>query len=404
MRPHLEEEPHMRDFYSILGVAQDATATQIKKAFRKLAKDLHPDATGGDKAKEARFKEISEAYDILSSPQKRAEYDEQRRAGPSGARAQGNPFGGFEGAGFPFDLSDLLGRMRGARAAAGEPRSGRARRRRPAGPDVFGGMFEENAGAPFGEVFSSGFPTQEPTGSIHAELEVDFIAATKGGRSTLSLDVERVCPECAGRGGRFERCSTCGGTGMRRTSTSGVQVAQTCPQCGGSGRMVERACPHCGGRKVVHIHDSLEIRIPAGVDTGSVIRLKGRGPARTPQAGAGDPHPGDLLLRINVRPHPRFRREGDDILLELPISLEEAILGARVEVPTVDGPARLRIPSGTSSGTRLRLRGKGAFKLGTETRGDQLVRVEIVVPQEVNGSTAELVRELARRAPVKLDR
>jgi molecular chaperone DnaJ len=378
----------MKDYYQILGVAPDASATAIKKAFRKLAKDYHPDATGGDKAKEARFKEVSEAYDVLSSAEKRAEYDAIRSgAGRRGAPGEG--FGGFEEGGVPFDLGDLLNRMRGG---------GGGRGRHTVISDLFGRGFEE--------VQPEGFPEEEePPGAVHAELEVDFVDAAKGGSRQVTLDSERVCPECAGRGGRLERCATCGGTGMRRTATSsGIQVAQTCTRCGGSGRVVGQPCARCGGRKVVQAHDTLEVRIPAGVETGAVIRLRGKGPARAPRRGVESARAGDLLLRIKVRPHPRFRREGLDVLVDVPISLEEAILGARVEVPTVDGPARLRIPPGTSSGQRLRLRGKGAFKLGEETRGDQLVRVDIVVPQDVDEKTAELVRELGRRAPVKLDR
>ncbi|HEY3355558.1 MAG TPA: DnaJ C-terminal domain-containing protein, partial [Polyangia bacterium] len=370
------------------------------------AKDLHPDKTGGDKSKETRFKEISEAYDTLSNAERRREYDEAREAAAHGGRpGAGAGFGGFgEGGGVPFDISDLLNRMRGGAGGFSSDARGGAAGRGRGGADIFGDVF---AGAPggFEDVYERGFPEQEEPGTVHAELEVDFADAAKGGTRTVTLDLERVCPECGGRGGRLERCAVCGGSGMRRTASgAGVQVAQTCPRCGGSGQTIDKACPRCGGRKVVATHDTLEVRIPAGVDTGSVIRLRGKGPARASRRGREEARAGDLLLRIKVRPDPRFRREGLDILAAVPLSLEEAILGARVEVPTIDGPARLRIPPGTPSGQRFRLRGKGAYKLGEQTRGDQYVRTEIVVPQNVDKQTAELVRELGRRAPVKLDR
>jgi molecular chaperone DnaJ len=393
----------MKDYYAILGVAPEATDAQLKKAFRKAAKAFHPDATGGDKAKESRFKDISEAYDVLSNQEKRAEYDEIRRVAAAGGRA-GAGFGDFEGGGIPFDLGELLSRMRSGGFGAETPtgRSGRRRAARRADHDVFSDFFADRAGE---DVLSGGLPQEEPSGAVNAELDVDFVDAAKGGTRTLTLDLQRVCSECAGRGGRPERCPTCGGTGMRRTSAgSGVQVAQSCSRCVGRGQIIDRPCPGCGGQKVVQAHETLQVRIPPGVDTGSVIRLRGRGPARQAGRGLEAAHAGDLLLRVKVRPHPHFRREGSDILVDLPISIEEAILGARVAVPTIDGPARLHIPAGSSGGTRLRLRGKGAFRLGQQARGDQYVRVEILVPKDVDEPTAELVRELGRRAPVPLDR
>jgi molecular chaperone DnaJ len=255
----------------------------------------------------------------------------------------------------------------------------------------------------FGEVFRDGFPAEEQPGTVHAELEVDFVDAAIGGTRKVSFNLERPCPECGGRGGRVERCPECGGSGMRRVLSGGVQLSQTCPRCGGRGAAPVSSCGRCGGRRVVQAHEELDVRIPAGVDDGSVIRLRGKGPAQADGSGTGV-RVGDLLLRIKVRPHQRFRREDQDIVLELPITVEEAILGATVEVPTVDGHARVRIPPGTSSGQRFRLRGKGARRVGEEARGDQYVRVEIVVPKEVDQRTAELVRELGRRAPVKPDR
>jgi molecular chaperone DnaJ len=385
----------MKDFYQALGVAPDATAAQIKKAFRKAAKNYHPDVTGGDKAKETRFKEISEAYEVLGDHKKRAQYDTLRARG---GRVMPEGFEGPGGVGGDVDLADLLARMR----------AGRGRRGRGAPPveDLFGDASARGGGVAdmFGEVFRDGFPPEEQPGTVHAELEVDFVDAAIGGTRKVSFNLERPCPECGGRGGRVERCAECGGSGMRRVSSGGVQVAQTCPRCGGRGAATAAACGQCGGRRVVQAHEELDVRIPPGVDDGSVIRLRGKGPARGGGAAGAGVRTADLLLRIKVRPHPRFRREGHDIVVELPITLEEAILGAAVEVPTVDGQARLRIPPGTSSGQRLRLRGKGARRVGEEARGDQYVRVEIVVPKDVDEHTAELVRELARRAPVKPDR
>jgi molecular chaperone DnaJ len=386
----------MRDYYSILGVAPDASAAQIKKAFRKAAKNFHPDVTGGDKGKEARFKEISEAYEVIGDAKRRAQYDELRRRGARvGPEGFGGP-GGFGGMG-EADLADLLNRMRGGRGR---------RRAAPTAEDIFGDAFSRRGagavGDMFGEVFRGGFPDEERGGTVHAELEVDFVDAAIGGNRTVSFDLERPCPACGGRGGSVERCSACGGSGMQRSSSGGVQVAQSCSRCGGRGIAASSQCDRCGGRGVVAVHETLEVHIPPGVATGSVIRLRGKGPAQV--GGGAAARPGDLLLRIKVRPHPRFERQGDDVVVDLPITIEEAILGATVEVPTVDGHARVRIPPGTSSGQRFRLRGKGARRLGAEARGDQFVRVEIVVPKEVDEKTAELVRELQRRAPVKPER
>ena len=387
----------MKDYYSILGVPAGSSATQIKKAFRKAAKNYHPDVTGGDKAKEARFKEISEAYEVLGDQKKRAQYDALRARG-AGGMPEG--FEGAEGFGGNVDLADLLNRMRGA---AG-------RRGRGGGPsieDLFGGGGGRGAGPAgvedmFGEVFQGGFPAEEEPGTVHAELEVPFVDAAIGGTRKVSFNLERPCAECGGRGGRVERCPDCGGTGMRRVASGGVQVAQSCARCGGRGVATVTTCPSCGGRRVIQAHEELEVRIPPGVGDGSVIRLRGKGPARA--GGGGAVRGGDLLLRIKVGPHPRFRREGNDIVVDLPITVEEAILGATIEVPTLDGHARVRIPPGTSSGQQFRLRGKGARRVGEEVRGDQYVRVAIVVPKEVDQRTAELVRELGRRAPVKPDR
>jgi molecular chaperone DnaJ len=378
----------MKDYYSILGVPAAASAAQIKKAFRKAAKDSHPDVTGGDKAKEARFKEISEAYEVLGDQKKRAQYDALRARGGRGVPEGFEGFGGGD-----VDLADLLARMRGGGRGA--------RRGAPSMGDLFGGG--GGVADMFGEVFQGGFPEEERPGTVHAELEVDFVDAAIGGTRKVSFNLDRPCPECGGRGGRVERCQECGGSGMRRAASGGIQMSQTCPRCGGRGAATASSCGRCGGRRVVPAHDELEVRIPPGVDDGSVIRLRGKGPAQGSARG-GPVRTGDLLLRIKVRSHPRFRREGQDIVVELPITVEEAILGATIEVPTLDGHARVRIPPGTSSGQKFRLRGKGARRVGEEARGDQLVRVEIVVPKEVDARTAELVRELGQRAPVKPDR
>ena len=387
----------MKDYYAILGVAPNASQAEIKKAFRKLAKEYHPDSTGGDKSKESRFKEISEAYEVLSDPKKREEYDAIR----SGARVHGPGFGDSDGSPFSWvadiDIAELFSRMRGQ---AGK-------RRRSPFETIFGGReAPDDVEEMFGHVFRDTH-IHEPAGNTaeprepHAELEVDFVHAALGGSRQVTLTLDRPCPECGGTGGRVDRCPACGGSGMRRVAAGSVRMTQACTSCGGRGTTVRSACTRCGGQRVVRAQEQLEVRIPAGVSDGSVIRLRGKGPARMHR---GALLPSDLFLRIKVRPHPKFRREGADILLDFPITLEEAILGGTVEVPTLEGAARLKIPPGTSSGQKFRLRGKGAYNLGTQTRGDQYVRVEIVVPKNVDERTRELVRELARRAPVTLDR
>jgi len=379
----------MKDYYSILGVAPDATAAQIKKAFRKLAKRYHPDATGGDKAKESRFKEISDAHEVIGDEKKRAEYDRQRREAAEAAAGHrtGGGFQDFGGAGLGVDLEDLLGRMRGGRGASWEERPAPGpRRRRGRNPiadilDGLGGAAPGGMGGMPGmeDVLQGGLQREESPGSVHAELEVDFVEAAKGGTRTVTLDIERACTACAGPR-RYRRAlpglrrqrHAARRRGLRRAGRHHVHPLRR-QRPGGRARLPELP----GTQGAPDPRHSRGARSP-GVDTGSIIRLRGRGPAEA--AGQRSVRAGDLLLRIKVRPHPRFERAGADVNVSLPLTIEEAVLGARVEVPTIDGTAALRIPPGTSSGPEAAPARQGRLQARHQGAGDEYVRIEIVVP------------------------
>jgi molecular chaperone DnaJ len=344
----------VKDYYKTLGVDKNASQDEIKKAFRKLARKYHPDLNPGDKSSEQKFKELNDAYGTLSDPKKRAQYD-QFGSSPYG---QGGPgfegFGGheyresFDYGGFGDIFSDLFG-------AKTRPEA-----RYSKGPDLVMG--------------------------IELSLEESFSGVTK----PIAFNREVSCMACNGTGAASSQsCDACKGTGGIKTSKGFFKMSQFCSACGGTGRKVTKVCPACGGRGKNLLTESVKVKIPAGADTGSRVKLRGMG-----GAGMGGGPSGDLLIDITVKPHSTFKRKGDEIYLELPVTFGEAALGAKIEVPTLDGISSMTLPPGTQGGQRLKLSGKGMPSPRTGTRGNQYIDVKIVVPKDLDSKSKEKVKEI----------
>ncbi len=349
-----------KDFYAVLGVAKGASAEEIKKAYRKLALQHHPDRNPGNPEAEERFKDVGEAYEVLSDPSKRAEYDRLREAMAAGAGPGGFP-GGFrvENVGFDdeFDVDDLI-------------------------RSVFGGRF--------GGFRRTGAPPRQRGRDVEAHVTLTFEEAVQGTERTLRLDIPTVCSTCGGAGGTNPRpCPTCGGSGAVAANQGLFAMQQQCPTCHGRGSVTTEPCASCGGSGVRTERSDLTVKIPAGVADGGRIRVRGRG-----EAGPGGGTAGDLYVRVSVKPHQFFGRKGDDITLTLPVTFSEAALGANVKVPTVDGAVTLKIPPGTSSGQTFRIRGRGIRRSGKS--GDLLVTAQVAVPQKLSRKQRELVKEWAQ--------
>lgn len=342
----------MKDYYDILGVPATADAEAVKKAYRELARKYHPDLNPSDPAAEERFKEVSEAYAVLSDEKRRGEYDDMRRMGAGG----GMPPGGFN-----FRVEDLFG--------AGGPE----------------GLFEQMFGGGFGGAARRS--RRRRGDDALSEVTLSFREAMLGGKRRLQLLLPEACSRCAGEGSTgSEACPACAGSGMVSRQQGGLRVQRSCPECHGSGRTPGVACPDCGGRGAVSRQREVAVTIPPGIESGKKLRLAGKGfPGRE-----GGP-PGDLLLEVRVQPDPQLQRDGQNIRLRLPISATEAAGGAVVTVPTLDGDAELRIPAGSQSGQKLRMRGKGLPGPGGG-RGDQLVELLIRLPALDAGQLAELQR------------
>lgn len=358
-----------RDYYEVLGVSREASEKDIKRAYRRLARKYHPDVNPGDKRAEAAFKEISEASEVLSDPQKRKQYDLYGHAGPGGGfrETAGQHFGGFDfsrinfgGGGFS-GFQDLLSDFLGDRGAG--PSSGPARGR-----------------------------------DLHYSIDINLEDAVRGVATEISVPKHVGCGTCGGTGARpgtsRGTCPECAGRGSRESSRGILRMSEACPRCGGTGAVVLSPCGTCGGRGQVFQTERISVKIPAGVDEGSKVRLAGMGEPGT----NGDPA-GDLYIIARIRSHPLFQRKGDNLYCEVPITITEAALGARIQVPTIDGPAMMRIPPDTSSGRVFRLRGKGVPHLKGGGRGDQFVTVKIVVPGNLDARSQELLREFARLNP-----
>ncbi len=354
-----------RDYYEVLGLQKGASAEEIKKAYRKLAKANHPDLHPGDKAAEERFKEINEAYEILSDDDKRAKYDQYGHAAfdPSAGFGGGGGFDGFGGFGGFGDLGDIFGDIFG-----------------------FGGGTRSNPNAPRrGE-------------NIRATVSISFEEAAFGCKKDVTVARIEQCADCKGSGcapgTTPEVCPDCKGSGtVRTTQRTPFGMAQStgpCPKCRGTGRIIHQPCPTCRGMGSVRRQHKVNVSVPAGIDDGQTISLRGQG-----SAGMNGGPQGDLLVSVIVRPHARFERDGNSVLLQQDISYAQAALGAEIEVPTLDGRVKLTIPEGTQPGAVFRLRGKGIPFLRGGGRGDQFVSVNVSVPKNMTGQQKELLRQFA---------
>ncbi len=357
-----------RDYYEVLGVEKNASDTELKKAYRKLAMKYHPDQNPGDKAAEERFKEINEAYEVLSDPDKKARYDQYGFAGVDPNFNPGFGGGGFGGFG---DLGDILG-------------------------DFFGGF------GGFGGGGGSRSRRPQQGQSIETQIDLTFEEAAFGVEKEVPVSVVDECARCGGTGcaggGQPETCPNCGGTGTVRTTRQTAFGAFTqqsaCPKCGGTGRLIKNPCPTCKGKGKVRHNKKLSVQIPAGIDNGQSVRVRGEG-----NVGSNGGPRGDLLVTVRVKPHKQFRREGADIRLDMPISFTQAALGADIEVPTLDGKVRYHIPEGTQTGATFRLKGKGVYYVGYKTRGDQYVSVVVRTPTNLTREQRELLRRLENAPP-----
>ena len=362
-----------KDYYKVLGVPKNASASEIKKAYRKLAQKNHPDANPGNRDAEERFKEVSSAYDVLGDAEKRKRYDQVREMVGSGY----GPGGGFGGFG-------------------GRPGPGGATRVRI--EDLFGSEGVADLGDLFsiftgrGGARAGGTTARQSRGAdLETEVRISFEDAMKGTTVPVKIRGPAACPTCGGSGAEPGTapvtCPECGGTGQSVVNQGFFSMAQTCRRCGGSGRTVEHPCSNCRGSGVVHRTREFSVRIPPGVKDGARIRVQGRG-----EAGRAGSVAGDLYVVVRVAQHPVFGRRNSDLTVELPVSYTEAALGANVPVPTLNGPVTLKIPAGTASGRTFRIRGKGAPRKGGQ--GDLLVTVRVDVPQKLSREEKALLKQL----------
>lgn len=360
-----------RDYYEVLELSKDASADEIKKAFKKKAKQYHPDMNPGDKGAEEKFKEVNEAYAVLSDPDKKAKYDQYGHAAfdPASGAGYGGGYGGFGG----FDFGDI--------------------------GDIFGSFFgggstrRSNSGVARGE-------------DISYRLALDFEEAVFGCEKTIEFSHTEKCTSCGGSGaeqpGDTERCTYCGGTGtvrvMKNIGFGSMQMQQTCSHCGGKGTIIKHACPECKGKGAVKKQKKLEIKIPAGIDDGERIQLRGQG-----NAGVGGGPSGNLYVTASVRPHRLFERDGVMLYMDMPITFVEATLGAKVSVPTPEGgTAEFTIPEGTQSGSVFSLRGKGVPHLNNPSvRGDLRVTLTVEIPKGLNTKQKDLLRQFGEATDTK---
>lgn len=348
-----------QDYYDVLGVAKGATEDEIKKAYRKQAKQYHPDLNPGDKKAEAKFKEISEAYEVLSDSQKRAKYDQFGHAGVDPSYGNGAGYGGYT----DFDIGDIFEGFFGG---------------------GFGGSRRANPNAP-----KSGE-------DVYASVTISFLEACKGCEKEVSVSRQEKCNSCNGSGAATgsspKVCSECHGTGQvkvqQRTPFGVVSSSRTCSRCGGSGKIISNPCSTCHGTGKKNVNKKIKVTIPAGIDDGQTLLIRGGG-----SAGTNNGPNGDLNVAVTVRPDPMFSRRGFDVLCEIPITYSQAVLGDEVIVPTIDGKVKYKIGEATQPGTTFRLKGKGVQKLNRSGRGDQLVTVTIEVPRNLDRAQKETLRQ-----------
>ncbi|GGE14546.1 chaperone protein DnaJ [Marinithermofilum abyssi] len=347
-----------RDFYEVLGVSRDASAEEIRKAYRKLARKYHPDVNKSPDA-EQKFKEVSEAYEVLKDPQKRANYDRFGHADPGAAGGAG--FEGF-GGGADFGFGDIFDMF-------------------------FGGGRRRNPNAP------------QQGADLEYRLSVEFKDAVFGKEMDIAIPRTETCGKCQGSGAKPgtqpETCAACQGTGqaetVQNTPFGRIVNKRICQQCGGSGKIIREKCSDCGGSGSVKRRRKIHINIPAGIDEGKQLRVTGEG-----EPGINGGPPGDLYITIHVKPHEFFKREGDDLTCELPITFVQAALGDEVVVPTLDGRAKIKIPAGTQTGSEFRLRGKGVPRLHGYGQGDQRIKVKVVTPTHLSEEQKDLLRQFGK--------
>ncbi len=335
----------VKDYYKTLNVGKDASQDEIKKAFRKLARKYHPDLNPGDKTAEEKFKEINEAYAVLSDPQKRAEYD-------SGGKTFENFFEGFR----DFNFREAFN---------------------------------------FGDIFSNIFDTESRVEPRYAQgeniltgIELTLEEAFTGTTRTLTFTRTVECDACRGSGAEsYQTCDKCKGSGSFKASKGFFKMSQPCQECVGTGKKITSICKKCAGRGRILQTDTVNVKIPAGVDNGAVVKLRGKG-----NAGIGGAPAGDLHLEISIKPHRIFNRKGDDIHITLPVTFGEAALGAKLEVPTIDGATIMTLPAGTQSGQKFKLSGKGFISPKSKKRGDEYVEIKIAVPKEIPEKAKEAIR------------
>lgn len=347
------------DFYLLLGLERGATLNDIKRAYKRLARRYHPDINPGDRVAAAQFRQIAEAYETLSNPDRRRRYDVH---GPATTAEDARTFG-FEG----FDFSV---RVEGADA--------------PTFGDLFAEVFQQRAAA----------RPPERGADLHDTIELTFEEALTGGPRSVSVTRQVHCQACRGAGRlpvAETRCTYCHGTGAVTSARGHMVFSKACPHCGGQGRHGQTPCPSCGGRQLERRAETLVVNVPAGLADGARVRVPSKG-----HAGPNRTETGDLYITLKVRPHPVFRREGDDLHMTLPLAIHEAALGARIDVAAPDGPARLRVPPGTQTGQRLRLRGRGVASPRDGRRGDLVAEVRLALPRLLDERSKELLREFGR--------
>ena len=350
-----------RDYYESLGLNKDASDDDIKKAFRQQAKKYHPDVNPGNKSAEARFKEVNEAYEVLSDAEKKARYDRFGHAGVDPNFSTGGGFGGFGG--IDFDLGDLFGSIFGGAGSASRNRNSPRKGDR-----------------------------------VRAELIVTFEEAAFGCEKEVTTMRVEHCDDCTGsgctEGTTAEKCADCNGRGtvtsQQRTPFGVMQSTAECPKCSGRGKIIHHPCAKCRGLGLIRRSRSIKVSVPAGIDDGQTISIRGQG-----SAGANGGETGDLYVTITVLRHTIFEREGNSVILDMPVSFVQAALGAEIEVPTLDGKVKYTIPEGTQTGTVFRLRGKGIQNIRSSGRGDQFVTVSVVVPTGLSEEQKELLRQFA---------
>jgi len=358
--------PDKRDYYEVLGVSRNATDDELKKAYRKLAKQYHPDLNPGDKAAEASFKEVNEAYAVLSDAEKRRNYDQYGHAG-----VDGQGFGGFNGGGINIDLEDLFGSFFGG---------------------AFGGGSKQRGGPQRGA-------------NLKYRMNLDFMEAAFGIERTIQINKEDLCDACKGQGTRDgstpDKCQTCHGTGQvsarQQTMFGTVMTQRPCSACGGKGTVVKDPCPDCRGQGRRNKAKTLSVKVPAGINEGEMLTVRNEGEP----GSAGGPY-GDLYIEIHIKPHPIFQREGNNTYCEVPITFAQATLGADIEIPTIDGPYNFHLKEGTQPGDSFTIRNKGIPYLNrNNARGDHQFRVILEVPKHLSDQQKEILRQFEQSCSEK---